>query len=60
MGGLRRLFFFRPRVVVVTILGTFCAVAVFVMVFLLYDLMKAVRRRGHLRRDDLEGQEKYV
>jgi len=53
-------FFGAGFIVVMAILGTFCAVAAFFIVLLLYNLVKALKRRGRMECDDLEGQEKRV
>ena len=47
-------FFGTSLVVVMTILGTFCAVVGFFVVLLLYNLSRALKRRSCIRRNDLE------
>ena len=44
-------------VVTMAILGTFCAVAVFFVVLLLYNLVQALKWRERLRRGNFESQE---
>jgi len=53
-------FFGAGSIVVMAILGTFCAVAAFFIVLLLYNLVRALKRRVRMECDDLEGQEKCV
>ena len=58
--AVERAFFDASIAVVMTILGTFCLVAGFFVVLLLYNLVKALRTRRRIMRGDLEGQEKCV
>lgn len=47
-------------VVVMAILGPLCAVAVFFVVLLFYNLVKALRKQERIRCDDLTDQTKCV
>lgn len=53
-------FFGAGITVIVAILVTFFTVAVFFVILLLYNLVKALGSRSGLQRDDLEGQQRSV